>query len=322
MAPNFIAIDFETATRRMNSACSIGIAIVENGQVVDTFYSLIKPPDNCYDPNNTLIHGITENDTLDAPDFDRVWFKINKYFGPYPVLAHNAYFDMSVLSMCCNERYIKPDNFKYIDTMHLAKNIVPGSRSLVNCANYFEITIGDHHNAAVDAVICAEIALACLKHSSETDLLRFCFKMPHIMIYNFSDLQPMKEFHSSKEKQPYRKFSSIAKPSEISPQTTSFDSGHPLYKRCIVFTGELSFDRNVAMQMAVDVGAIVKGSVSTRTDMLVVGQQDLSIVGSSGMSTKERRAHEINDSGKGNIQILSEQEFMELIQQKAEAGVL
>ena len=40
---DFIAIDFETANQQPSSVCSIGVVMVRNGQVADSFYSLIQP---------------------------------------------------------------------------------------------------------------------------------------------------------------------------------------------------------------------------------------------------------------------------------------
>ena len=59
MNTDFIAIDFETATGHRDSACAIGIAVVEDLKVVDTFYSLIQPPGLLFHPGNVRIHGIT-----------------------------------------------------------------------------------------------------------------------------------------------------------------------------------------------------------------------------------------------------------------------
>ena len=39
-----IVIDFETANGSPSSVCSVGIVIVRDGEVVDSFYSLIHPP--------------------------------------------------------------------------------------------------------------------------------------------------------------------------------------------------------------------------------------------------------------------------------------
>ena len=38
MIRDFIAIDFETANQESSSVCSIGVVMVRNGQVADSFY--------------------------------------------------------------------------------------------------------------------------------------------------------------------------------------------------------------------------------------------------------------------------------------------
>ena len=43
---DFAAIDFETANNERTSVCSVGVVIVRNGEIVDTFYSLIQPEPN------------------------------------------------------------------------------------------------------------------------------------------------------------------------------------------------------------------------------------------------------------------------------------
>ena len=65
--------------------------------------------------------------------------------------------------------------------------------------------------------------------------------------------------------------------------------------------------------MATDVGAIVRTSVSSKTDYLVVGAQDATIVGPDGMSGKERKAHELNETGKASIKTINEDVFIALI---------
>ena len=40
---DFAAIDFETANKNRSSVCSVGVVIVRDGEVVNKFYSLIKP---------------------------------------------------------------------------------------------------------------------------------------------------------------------------------------------------------------------------------------------------------------------------------------
>ena len=43
---DFTAIDFETATNKMSSACSIGLVAVNNLEIVKKEYFLIKPSTN------------------------------------------------------------------------------------------------------------------------------------------------------------------------------------------------------------------------------------------------------------------------------------
>ena len=58
---NFAAIDFETANEERTSVCSVGVVIVKDGEIVDTFYSLIRPVPDHY--VFTYIHGLTQSDT-------------------------------------------------------------------------------------------------------------------------------------------------------------------------------------------------------------------------------------------------------------------
>ena len=45
---NFAAIDFETANEFSSSVCSVGVVIVRDGEVADSFYSLIHPEPEYY----------------------------------------------------------------------------------------------------------------------------------------------------------------------------------------------------------------------------------------------------------------------------------
>lgn len=61
---DFAAIDFETANRERTSVCSVGIVIVRDGEIVDCYYSLLKPEPEYYSYWNTRVHGLTLEDTL------------------------------------------------------------------------------------------------------------------------------------------------------------------------------------------------------------------------------------------------------------------
>ena len=63
---DFAAIDFETANQQRTSVCSVGIVIVRDGEIADSFYSLIKPEPEYYSYWNTRVHGLTQEDTIIA----------------------------------------------------------------------------------------------------------------------------------------------------------------------------------------------------------------------------------------------------------------
>ena len=90
---NFAAIDFETANEQRTSVCSGGIVIVREGEIVDTYYSLIRPEPEYYTYWNTRVHGLTLADTAKAPIFPTVWQEIAPLIEGLPLIAHNKGFD-------------------------------------------------------------------------------------------------------------------------------------------------------------------------------------------------------------------------------------
>lgn len=311
---DFIAIDFETATNNMNSACEIGIAFVSNLEVVDQYQTLIRPPENKFDTYLSNIHRISPEDTEREHTFSEHWKELKTVFGPVPVVAHSAGFDMAVLRACLGKR--KCENFLYVDTMKMIQNIVPGKHGLENCCDYFGIELKNHHNAGDDAVACAEIAIACIKLLKCTTLEGFCQRCG-IDFLQFRDVSnpnasPKKTKAKRNNKSPSY-YHNRVRISDIQPNVESIDKNNPLFGKNIVFTGDLSFDRAEAMQLAVNAGAILKSSVSRKTNYLITGTQDPSLVGSDGVSTKEFKARTLIESGLETLEIISEERFLALL---------
>lgn len=304
-AYDFVAIDFETATRRADSACSIGLVAVKNGEIAERIYSLICPPDNNYETANIAVHGITPDMTVESPTLPELWPTISRFFEGETIIAHNAGFDVSVLKHSLMGMSI-PD-FWYFDSMNIAKGIVTGSRSLASCTECLGITLENHHNALADAEACANVVLCCLAQSG-VDTLEELHVEKGLDPHFYSDL------HSPVE-QTFRKLPSYSKArvQDVRPSVSSFDESNPLFGKTIVFTGTLRQSRTLAWQRSVDVGAIIKKDVSSKVDYLVVGQQDCDIVGADGMSGKEEKAHALNESGKARIEIIDEDKFLALV---------
>ena len=70
---DFVAIDFETANFEQSSICSMGIVIVKNGELVDNFYSLVRPTPNYYNEKCSSVNGMCYDDTCEEREFPEVW---------------------------------------------------------------------------------------------------------------------------------------------------------------------------------------------------------------------------------------------------------
>lgn len=173
----FTAIDFETANSSRSSACSIGLAVVRAGEVIDVSHHLLKPEPAFFDPFNIAIHGITDQDVQDAPTLRDLWPELEKSIRG-PLLAHNASFDMSVLRHALDlGRKPYPDT-DYFCSCVISRYAWPEHRSysLDHLADFLEVDF-EHHNAAEDARAAAIIALkACesLRSPSLYDLPNCC----------------------------------------------------------------------------------------------------------------------------------------------------
>lgn len=295
---DFVAIDFETATSNFNSACSLGIAVVRNLKVTETWYHTFQPPYNYYEQGNVYIHGITPSMTLDEKPFDDYWDEIARFFDKKNlILAHNARFDTSVLRKSLKSDSKVP-NFRYADTLNMVKGIVTGRHGLDACCEFFGIRLDNHHNGLADAVACAEIAIACVKSLGYDSFSE----------YKKKERLAVTDFHPQKNNLYARK---AVKLSELTATVEQFDLTHPLYQKRIAFTGDLTLDRGAAMQLAVNKGAEVRSGVSAKTDILVIGRQGEAP--NAPMNSKEKKARELTESGKANIRLMEEAEFMELV---------
>lgn len=173
---DFIAIDFETANECPSSVCSIGAVLVRDGEIVKTFYSLIKPEPDYYKWFCQQVHGLDHEDTDCAEVFPYVWERMIAELldgiqiqsedtsdnpDAVPFVAHNAGFD----SRCLREvfRCYRMDypEFVFHDTLAASRSHFSGSlenHQLQTVAAACGYDLTNHHHALADAEACAWIA--------------------------------------------------------------------------------------------------------------------------------------------------------------------
>ena len=160
---DFAAIDFETANGRRSSVCSVGIVIVRNGEIVDRFYSLIRPRPNYYTEWTTEVHGLDHYDTDYEDNFPEVWARVSNRLEGLPLVAHNKPFDESCLKAVFMEYGMEYPGYEFHCTLAASRRYLKlPNHQLHTVAAACGYDLENHHHALADAEACAAIALKLL----------------------------------------------------------------------------------------------------------------------------------------------------------------
>jgi DNA polymerase III subunit epsilon len=169
---DFTAIDFETANSSSASACSVGMVKVRDGKIVDSAYWLIKPPlghDEFWEWN-TRIHGLVAADVADAQGWTEQLPDLIAFAGGDILTAHNAGFDMGVITGACAATFAEAPAFDYACSLQIARKTYHlDSYRLPVAAMAAGFEDFQHHNALADAEACAAIIVhAAGRHDAAT----------------------------------------------------------------------------------------------------------------------------------------------------------
>lgn len=158
---DFAAIDFEAANGKVTSACSMGLVIVRGDEIVERFYSLMKPVPNKYDFYTTKVHGISYKDTNNADLFPAVWDKVADKVQGLSFVAHGISFDERVLKALHQLYNIPYPNYPFYCTHLGSQQLLPEleNHKLHTVAKHFGFELEHRHNALADAEACAVIAM-------------------------------------------------------------------------------------------------------------------------------------------------------------------
>lgn len=151
----YTVFDVETPNSRNDSICSIALVHVEEGTVTSEEYYLVNPED-VFDDFNIGIHHITKAMVRNQPKFPEIWTKISGYFTNGIVIAHNANFDLSVLSKALQGSMLDIPDFSYLCTMKLSKKTFMDMEKyrLDYLCQRFDIELRRHHDALCDTQAC------------------------------------------------------------------------------------------------------------------------------------------------------------------------
>lgn len=309
---DYIVFDIETTgySRTHDRIIEIAAISYSYGKKKAEFHSFVNP-EMLIPSEITALTGISQIDVIDAPLIEEVEQAFLNFIGDSPLVGHNAVsFDIPFLSAHFSAEIRNP----IIDTLPMANNafsLLPCHKlPYLNDALRLGSTV--FHRALHDVETTNALLWACLSPRKYETLVHKAFLVNRL---SGTTTDAKKKSTKSKTatskpfvKQPRYPTVDIK---SIKPNSEIVDSSWALFGKSIVFTGDLSLPREVAMQMAVDRGAILRDSISGKTNYLVIGRRE-----TNEPSGKEKRARELISSGKGSIVILNEQEFLELLEKK------
>jgi DNA polymerase-3 subunit epsilon len=290
---DFVVIDVETANADLSSICQVGIASFRDGELADSWGSLVNPEGE-FSAANVSIHGIEEFQVQYAPTWRAIFPHIASRLENRIVVSHTP-FDQRALARACDRFNLPGCECIWLDSAKVVRMAWPqfskSGYGLSNLAAYFGIDY-HAHNALEDAR-CTGLLL--LRAITETGL--------------------SPEQWLARIEQPINSADHGYRP-RTWPSPSKRD-GNPygkLFGEILVFTGSLSISRNEAADAAAAAGCIVEDGVTKHTTILVVGDQDLRVLADHEKSSKHLKAERL--IGKGQpISILGESDFMRIVSQ-------
>ncbi|MFC5631956.1 MULTISPECIES: bifunctional DnaQ family exonuclease/ATP-dependent helicase [Streptococcus] len=156
----YAIVDLEaTSASSLAKIIQVGIVILENGKVVETFESDVNPHEALSDHIISLT-GLTDERLAKAPDFSQVAKAIFDLIDGAIFVAHNVKFDANLLA---EELFMEGFELRspLVDTVELSQIFFPNLEryTLENLARFLGIELLDAHTAIADARATAELLL-------------------------------------------------------------------------------------------------------------------------------------------------------------------
>jgi len=288
---NFLAIDVETANSDMASICQIGFVLYENGQIKKEWSSLINPEDD-FEFWNESIHNISESDVKQSPKFNEIFELLKSYLENTICVCH-THFDRVSLNRTCIKYGLPLIQSSWIDTAKVSRRcwseFAYKGYGLSNVCKKLGYSF-KHHDALEDAKASAHILISAIKEKENT-INDWLIRVNNPILLN------AKSYDKSVSK-----------------------DGNPdgnLFGEILVFTGSLEIPRREASILASEIGCKVENTITKKTTLLVVGDQDLSKLSGKKKSSKHIKSEELKTKGQ-NIRIMKESDFVALYESNVE----
>lgn len=304
MKTNFLLFHSECVNDNRDSVCHL-ILIPVNEGIKQTPVDFILNPEAPFD---FVMSGISESEVIKAPKYRDGWDKIQKIFDKYPNIICSADgYSARALYATLKRLDIKFNRINYSNAKNIFRRVfdeVSYSFDFLNY-KYFNDCIIDTEAEDI-ATRWADLTIKSLNESPLDNLSDFLSEnriRPGMM--SIDDFIPSKCIKVKYDK------TFDAESIEVDA-----DNENPFYQKNVVFTGKLEkMPRNTARGLVVAIGGYAPETLTQDTNYLVVGNQDLRVVGESGLSGKMKKAAKYKEKGL-DIEIINEKDFLEMINEK------
>ena len=180
----YAVIDLETTglyPDHGDKITEVGIVMLENGQIVDRYQSLVNPEMPIPSSVQELT-GITDEMVMSAPKSDQVLAKAMAFIGNAPLVAHNASFDRKFLN--AELRQLHPSNkVNLLCTFLLSRRLFTELTvfKLGHLVSHLNIPQGQEHRALSDAEMAAHLLMKIKAKIKSAGIENFSFDPDNLM---------------------------------------------------------------------------------------------------------------------------------------------
>lgn len=255
--------------------------------------------------------GITSAQVDSFDTFDKLWPEIQAEFNKYEMAVCSAEgYSARALVNTLARLGISFDPIKYCNAKAICRRTLDELSYSLNylCYRYFDDCVYSDEPVSI-AMRWAGFALKGLEPVEAESLSTFLDVAKII-----PGMMSVEEFVPSRCLRDY----SSRKNNSFDPTTVQVDADpdNPFYGMNVVFTGKLeSLLRDDARAAVVKVGGNAPSGLTQDCDYLVVGVQDIRVVGEKGLSGKMQKAEKYRAKGLP-IEMIDEDEFIEMIGKK------
>lgn len=301
---DYVVIDIETTglDQIFDDIIEIAAIKVKDGEIIDSFESLVKPSFNSYccdsegnkkacyvDDFIIQLTGITNEMLSNAPYPKDILPKFVDFIEDSILLGHNINFDVNFLydSLMSKLDYRLSNDF--VDLMRLSRKIYPAfeNHKLATVARNLNIDTSNSHRALPDCETTHKCYSVLCNYVHKNDIaIESLWSNSNKKYYNLQNLES---------------------------DATKHNPEHLFYDRYCTFTGKLEkLDRKVAAQLVTNIGGHCLNNVTKQTNYLILGNMDYVSNIKEGKSNKLKKAEQLILNGQ-DLQILSENVFYDLI---------